>query len=102
MINRKLIKSTLITVLTIISTTLVIAILGNSSANAQMIPSDQANNDIILLSQRYNNENDTESLKASIDNIVNLIQKNPEFAYVKPSVLNQMITSKSSITELNL
>ncbi len=52
MINRKLIKSTLITVLTIISTTLVIAILGNSSANAQMIPSDQANNDIILLSQR--------------------------------------------------
>ena len=40
-------------------------------------------------------ETDIESLKQGINNIMNLIQQNPIFAYIKPEIMREKIESNS-------
>jgi hypothetical protein len=69
MVNNKSLTSIFVAVLGILATTITISTLLESfSANAQLTPSDQTNNDIVLLSQRYNNEEFSDKIVGEVLN----------------------------------
>ena len=69
MVNNKLFASISIIVLALMSTTLMFsAFLENITVSAQTSLSDQTNNDIVLISQRYNNEEFSDKIVGEVLN----------------------------------
>ena len=69
MVNKKSFESMSIIVLAIVSTTLMVStFLENLPVSAQTSLSDQTNNDIVLLSQRYNNEEFSDKIVGEVLN----------------------------------